>query len=138
MNPAEREIIQHEVEMVYDTFITRVAQGRNINKSYVDSIGQGRVWNAVKAKKLKLVDQIGGINDAILEAAKLAHIKTYRISELPEQKEPLEKIISQLTGNEDKIMAHELGDSYKYYARLKSMLQMKKIQTRIPFELEIY
>jgi len=138
LNPAEREIIQHEVEMVYDTFITRVAQGRNINKSYVDSIGQGRVWNAVKAKKLKLVDQIGGINDAILEAAKLANIKTYRISELPEQKEPLEKIISQLTGNEDKIMAHELGDSYKYYERLKSMLQMKKIQARIPFELEIY
>jgi protease-4 len=138
LNPAEREIIQQEVEMVYDTFITRVSMGRNISRVTADSIGQGRVWNAISAKRLKLVDKIGGIQDAILEAASLAKIKDYRISELPEQKEAFEKIISQLSGGEDKIMARELGDSYKYYARLKTMLQMSKIQARIPFDLEIY
>ena len=66
----EYSFIQSSVEKVYDTFTRRVADGRNMSQAQVDSIGQGRVWSGSDAVKIGLVDEIGGLNDALAYAAK--------------------------------------------------------------------
>ncbi len=75
----EKALIQSRLEQGYDTFISRVAEGRKMTKATVDSVGQGRVWLGEKALKLGLVDQLGGLEDAIAKAAELAKIDTYKV-----------------------------------------------------------
>ena len=104
LTPMEREKIQKGVEEVYDTFISHVAEGRHITKADVDSIGQGRVWSAVDAKKIGLVDMFGGLDDAVKLAAKKAGVDNYRIKELPEQKEPLQEFLEELKGESVSVM----------------------------------
>ena len=70
----EQGYIQMGVEKVYDTFIGRVAEGRNTSKEMIDSIGQGRVWSGADAIKINLVDELGGLEDAIAYAAKKANV----------------------------------------------------------------
>lgn len=73
------EIIQTGINAGYDNFLSLVAKGRNMTKEEVDAIAQGRVWSGKKAHELGLVDQLGGLNDAIKSAAKLANLEDYDI-----------------------------------------------------------
>ena len=138
MTENERMIIQQEVEKVYDTFITHVSKGRKMTKADVDNIGQGRVWSGADAKRLGLVDVLGGLNDAISIAAKKAHLTSYRTITLPEQKEFFEKLVEDLN-TEAKIYftKQELGDSYLYYEKLNNMVNQKGIIARMPTNIEI-
>ena len=70
----ERELIKDEMKWTYDQFLTKVAEGRNMSKAEVDEIGKGRVWTGNQAKKLGLVDEIGGLSRAIELAKELAGI----------------------------------------------------------------
>lgn len=92
MTDDERAVIQNSVEKGYDLFLTRVSQGRNIPKTNVDSIGQGRVWLGEKALELGLVDKLGGLTVAIQEAARLAELDNYRVSLEQEDKSWWQKI----------------------------------------------
>ncbi len=92
----ERQKMQNLVEKTYRTFITRVANGRNMTTAQVDSIGQGRVWSGINAKKIGLVDKFGGLNDAIKIAAKRARIKKYKVVEYPKKKEFMEVLMDAL------------------------------------------
>lgn len=83
----EYKIIQKEVDNIYNDFITKVSEGRGISKEMVDSIGQGRVWTGLDALEIKLVDEIGGIDDAVAYAAKLAKVETPVVQEFPKDKE---------------------------------------------------
>lgn len=83
----EYKIIQKEVDNIYNDFITKVSEGRGISKEMVDSIGQGRVWTGLDALEIKLVDEIGGIDDAVAYAAKLAKVETPIVQEFPKDKE---------------------------------------------------
>ena len=134
----ERKVIQKEVERIYDVFITHVSKGRNLTKEQVDSIGQGRVWSGLDAKKIGLVDVLGGLQDAIDIAAGMAKLKDYRILELPGRKEPLEQILSEITGEaEETMVKHSLGDNYKHYKQLKRIEKMEGIQAVIPYDIEL-
>jgi len=136
---AERSLIQSQIEKIYETFITHVAEGRQLSKEFVDSIGQGRIWSGTDALALGLVDAIGGANDAIVIAARMAKLEKYRIVQLPEQKEFLEKILEDLNAEVGTYFAkQELGDQYKYYEQLKNVVRNNGIQARIPFEVEVY
>lgn len=73
--PEEREKVQHEIEWFYDKFISRVAEGRGLTKSNVDSVGQGRIWSGTSAKNIKLVDENCGLLKAIETAKQEAKIK---------------------------------------------------------------
>jgi protease-4 len=70
----ERQIIKTEIEWLYDQFLTKVAEGRNMTKEEVDGIGRGRVWTGNQALKLGLVDELGGLSRAIELAKELAGI----------------------------------------------------------------
>ncbi|MDB2362209.1 signal peptide peptidase SppA [Flavobacteriales bacterium] len=135
----ERDIIQNQVKRIYDTFITNVSEGRNMTKSAVDSIGQGRVWTGEDAKELGLVDVLGGLEDAIDIAAEMADLESYRIKNLPKLKNPFEEIIENLGGQvTTKLVKNELGESYEYYQQLNEVMQMENMQMRMPMQFEIY
>ena len=132
-------ILQRDVDHIYDVFTTKVADGRNLKKAMVDSIGQGRIWSGTDAKAIGLIDDFGGLSKAIELAADLAKISHYRLLCLPEQKDPFEQILDELLGNEPSTMIRQaLGEDYRYYEILKEIRQMKGVQARLPFEINIY
>ena len=138
MSDKEKQIIQDEVERIYDIFITHVSEGRKMSKAAVDSIGQGRVWTGIDAKRLGLVDVLGGLNDAIAIAAGKANLTKYRTIALPEQKEFFEKLMQDLnTEARTTFMKEQLGDSYEYYKGLNNLVKQNGILAKMPMTLEI-
>ncbi|HNP98239.1 MAG TPA: signal peptide peptidase SppA [Bacteroidia bacterium] len=134
----EREIVQSEVDDIYETFISHVSEGRGIDKAKVDSIGQGRVWSGVEALDLGLVDVIGGIQTAIDIAAKKAHLDNYRTIALPEQKEFFEKIVEDLNAEaRTGILKQELGEQYNYFENIKNAVRQNGVLARMPVGIEI-
>jgi protease-4 len=128
--------IQNGVEKVYETFIGRVADGRGITTAEVDSIGQGRVWSGVDALKIKLVDELGGTNEAIAYAAKMAKLKDYKIEEFPKRKDPFSMLLGKgEEGLEERIMEKHLGEQYTYLKFIKRIMEFKGIQMRLPYEM---
>lgn len=138
LSPYQSRVLQNEIEQIYSTFISHVAEGRHLNKEVVDSIGQGRVWNAMDAKKIGLIDDFGGLDKAVETAATLANIKDYRILSLPEQKDFIGQIFDELLGNSRvSYLEKELGDNYKFYQYLKQVKEMKGAQARMPFYISL-
>jgi protease-4 len=135
----EREAIQFSIEDIYETFITHVAEGRNMTKEEVDEIGQGRVWSGANAIEIGLIDGFGGLEDAIQLAAEAANLEAYRTVDYPKLQDPFEQFMKQLQGNvRVSILKNELGDQYKYYENLKIISNQQGVQARIPYEIEIY
>jgi protease-4 len=80
----ERQELEHKVAQFYDVFLSRVAHGRNLSKSAVDAVGQGRVWTGQQALDRKLVDELGGLRQALALARRLGHVQEHGpIIELP-------------------------------------------------------
>ena len=134
----EKEFYQTDVENIYHSFITHVAEGRGMTVAQVDSIGQGRVWCGVDAKGIGLIDDFGGLDKAIETAAKLAKISDYKLQSLPLQKDAFTKIIENITGNsEEVLMKKEFGDAYNYFQYIQSIKNMKGVQARLPYMINI-
>ncbi len=133
----ERAKIQDHVEDIYATFISHVAEGRNMSTAAVDDIGQGRVWTGYDAKRLGLVDVLGGLETAIDIAADLAELSDYRLVSLPKKENPLETFIKEITGEESKYIANYLGIDRKFVKSVENLLKGEKIKARMPFILEI-
>ncbi|MEI6124358.1 MAG: signal peptide peptidase SppA [Bacteroidota bacterium] len=137
--PYETTVLTNQVEHTYNVFVNHVAEGRKMAAANVDSIGQGRVWTGVDAKRIGLVDQLGGLQDAIDEAAKLAGLTEYKIVNYPKFKSTFSQIMEQLTGEEQSIgVKAALGDNYVYYEYLQNLKSQKGVQTRLPFDVVIY
>ncbi|MGE5421250.1 MAG: signal peptide peptidase SppA [Chloroflexota bacterium] len=138
MNDTEKEVMQLNIEQIYGDFVGKVASGREMEASSVDSIGQGRVWSGSSAIKIGLVDEIGGLNDAIKGAAELAGISDYSVKELPVSEDPYMKLLSQLSGDiKMRVLRKELGESVKYYNMMKEITQMSGVQARLPYIIEL-
>ncbi len=138
MSAYQTAIIQREIENIYDSFITKVAEGRKIPKTRVDSIGQGRVWSGTDAKRIGLIDDFGGLDKAVKVAAELANTPDYRIISLPKQKDPLEQFIEQMMdGSSTRILQQELGENYKYWDYFNEVKNMQGIQARLPYLITI-
>jgi protease-4 len=136
VNEYEYTYIQNSVEKVYDTFTKRVAEGRGMTQAEVDSIGQGRVWTGEDALKIKLVDELGGLNEAIAYAAKKAKLKEYKLSEMPKQKNPFDAFFgNKETELESRIIKRNLGPTYLYFKQVQNLLKLKGVQARLPFEV---
>jgi protease-4 len=139
MSAFERDLMQQMIESGYDTFISRVAEGRKMEKTAVDEIGQGRVWAATNAKEIKLVDVYGGLTEAIELARKMAKLDNFRIVNLPKLKDPFEELMKELsTSAQAKFMKDELGETYKYYDQLRELTSQKGILARVPYDIEIH
>lgn len=134
----ERAKITNSVEHIYDLFLDHVSKGRNMTKEQVDSIGQGRIWSGVDAKKLGLIDEFGGLNEAIDGAIELSGLEEYRIVEYPKLKDPFMELIKNLkTEARASIFENELGSVYEDFKTLKEMTTSDTYQARLPFVVRI-
>jgi protease-4 len=136
----QEKVIQNQIERIYKTFITHVAEGRKMSVEAVDNIGQGRVWNGYDAKKIGLIDEFGGLDKAVEIAKTLAKVDEYKIIEYPKQKEFFQQILDELKGEEakTKLIKSELGDNYIFYKTVQNINTMKGLQARIPYLINIY
>ncbi|MDD4150239.1 MAG: signal peptide peptidase SppA [Bacteroidales bacterium] len=138
--PEEGAFIQKQIEDFYEVFIGRVSDGREMTKAQVDSIGQGRVWSGVNALEIGLIDEIGGLNDAIEKAVNLADLgENYRIWEYPEKEDFIQLIMSNTSVSmSENLLKETLGENYKFYQLLEDVKKLKGVQARMPFAIEIY
>lgn len=136
-----REILKESIKKSYDTFLQRVADGRGIPVSRVDSLARGRVWSGAEALENGLVDRIGGMTEALDLAAEMAGISSYRLKSLPRYKSGLERLMDDLGGTQmggESWIEAELGTDWAQALReLKNMLRQEGIQARLPYTLKI-
>jgi protease-4 len=134
-------VINESVEDVYNQFLEIVAAGRNMNVDAVNNVARGRVWSGVDALEVGLVDELGSLYDAIEAAAEMAEMDGYRLRELPEMVDPLEQMIKELSGQtEVGLIERALGDGFgvaRHIERLKEIANMKGVQARLPFFIDI-
>ncbi|MBF6608986.1 MAG: signal peptide peptidase SppA [Flavobacterium sp.] len=136
-----RDVVQESVEDIYTTFVSRVATGRKMTYEQVDAIAQGRVWTGAEAKNLGLVDEIGGMDAAIKEAAKLAKIDDYRTQDFPEYDKTLNDLFASFPfGNaKEKIIQDEIGtENYNMLMQIRRITKHKGLQALLPYELNIH
>jgi protease IV len=135
----EKAIMQKKVEEGYDTFISRVAEGRGMSRDQVIEVAGGRVWSGTKAKQNGLVDVLGSYEDAIKIAASKAGVEDdYRIVWYPEQKPFLEKLLSELSKDVQSMYNKlTLGYSYEFLKQVENLKKLEGIMAILPFEMEI-
>ncbi|MBP7514887.1 MAG: signal peptide peptidase SppA [Flavobacteriales bacterium] len=144
LSAEEKGIIQGYVDNFYDTFKTRVAEGRKMTVAQVDSIGQGRVWTGIRGKELGLVDELGGLEDAIAGAAELAKLAEgdYRTVDYPEQESFLKELMKNLDGGAKAWVREEaFGEDVELMHQFEAVRKargMMGVQARMPFELEVH
>lgn len=147
-NEEEGALITQSIQEIYDIFKTRVSEGRKLDRAHVDTIAEGRVWLGNVAKEIGLVDELGGLNDAIATAANLAGLKEYKIGTYPETKSFEETIMSSMKGDasinfdmsklREEMMKADLGeDLFRIFKIAKDIRQMKGAQMRLPYEIII-
>ena len=132
--------LQEMVVKTYDDFTKRVANGRGLTQTYVDSIGQGRVWAGADAIGLGLVDKLGDMEDAIAYAVEKANLgNDYKVTEWPKQKDFFTRLMESMnkTDELDAAMKQKLGVYYNYYKGLENLNNNTGIQARMPFDLVI-
>ncbi len=135
LNATEKRFMQSSVDSIYVSFKSRVAIGRKKSVNYIDSIAQGRVWIGIDAVKIGLVDKIGTLNDAIVSASKMAHLKGYSIKSYPENKSFIEELINGYENSiKVKAIKEEIGVvQWETLQQVKSIQQMMgQPQTRMP------
>ncbi len=88
----EIKIIQQHVNNIYDRFLSLVGQSRDLNISEVDKISQGRVWMGIDAYELGLIDEIGGLPDAVKYAADIARLSEYEVVDYPKVENPMDAL----------------------------------------------
>lgn len=142
MTDAQKALIQAQVERGYDTFLTRVAEGRNMSKAQVDSVGQGRVWLGKRAIELGLVDKLGGLDVAIKEVAKIAKLSDYSVSYGKTSKSPLMELLQSQTPTRDfvaKVRSSFLTeDERKALQLLHGHSRYVGVQARLPYDFATY
>lgn len=136
----ERGLIQREIDTIYHDFKTRVSDGRKKDMAFVDSIAQGRVWTGARALEIGLVDKLGGLQDAIACAARMAKLTDYGIREYPEPKTLIDMLKSNYGKNiKTKAIKEELGNEgfvlFEQIKRIKSMVG--SVQARLPYDIVV-
>jgi len=141
MDEKFKVVTLESVEHIYKTFVSHVAAGRKMTVAQVDSIGQGRVWSGEQALKVGLVDKIGGLDDAIKEAASLAKTKTYSTQNFPEYEKDMNDIFNNFpfAKSKESFIKEELGEeTYRLMEQLKKVQARKGVQAMMPFEITIH
>lgn len=139
-NAEEKAMLQASVNRGYSLFRQRVADGRRLPVESVEKIAQGRVWLATDALNIKLVDQLGGIDDAVKKAAELAKLKDYYTSDYPAAASWMDNLLNSMSSSGtylDEQLRQTLGDFYQPFTMLRSIDKREAIQARIPYAINI-
>ena len=134
--PEERDLMQNYVNRGYELFVKRCADGRKKTTDQIMAIAEGRVWTGVDALKIGLVDRIGGLDEAIVIAAKKAKLTAYNVKELPVKEDFATKLMKGFGEDiETRIMKAQLGEQYKVFKEIRNVQKLNGIQARLPYEL---
>ena len=139
-NAEEKAMLQASVNRGYSLFRQRVAEGRRLPVESVEKIAQGRVWLATDALNIKLVDQLGSIDDAVKKAAQLAKLKDYYTSDYPAAASWMDTMLNSMSSSGtylDEQLRQTLGDFYQPFTMLRSIDKREAIQARIPYAISI-
>ena len=134
-----RNMLQRNVEDFYITFTQRVADGRGLRRTYVDSIARGRVWTGLQAKEIGLVDTLGGLPLALNIAAEEAGIDYEKttVKVFPKEKTLWEQMMEQMEDGKEEEIKARLNAIIPFYSELEHWSQMEPLQARLPFILKI-
>lgn len=123
----------------YSLFRQRVADGRHMSVDAVEKVAQGHVWVGQDALKIKLVDQLGGLDDAVAKAAKLAKLDEYYTASYPGKVDWLDQFTSAMSSGSyiDNQMRAAMGEYYSTFMLLKDINKQSAIQARIPYMVNI-
>jgi len=142
LSSKESRLLQQRTDKMYEGFLGRVAEGRNMTRDEVHEIAQGRVWTGEKALEIGLVDRLGDLDHAIETAARMANLQEgdYRISDYPKVKDPLMQLLEELSGNEMArerlLLKKQLGRLYPHYRYVKEITEEPGVQARLPYVVE--
>lgn len=139
LNNSTRNEIKAGINQVYQTFLTRVADGRGMTKEEVHKIAQGRVWSGVEANAIGLVDHLGGLDLALERAAALAEIEDYRLTTYPKFDDDLESILEGLVGGPFGKLRTQLPPEISLWIKGIEALEnpANQLQTRLPYTLNV-
>ena len=139
MTPFEAGLMQNYVENTYQTFLSHVADGRKMQTVAVDSIGQGRVWSGENALTIGLVDQFGGLKEAIELARQKAGIEKFRVKEFPKLKDPFQELLKNFSAQmQAKVLRSYLGNAYSDWENIQKQATSKGVFALMPYKLDIY
>ena len=133
-------LLQNNVNHGYMIFKKRVAEGRHMTLDQVEKIAQGRVWLGEDAVKIKLVDELGGLDKAVAKAAKLAKDNDYKTCSYPAPKSIFEQILNTEQNNYNNLDEHLqmlLGEYYEPFKIISDFEHMDKVQARLPYIIKI-
>lgn len=135
LTPYQLAMLQKYVGNTYNDFTALVARTRGLRQSYVDSIGQGRVWTGADALELGLVDEMGGLDNAIEYAAKAANLTDYSLKDYPQQESLMDMLlkgdIQEPYANA--LLKNKLGNNYKYIKTIENITKVDGVQALMPF-----
>ncbi|MDO5607725.1 MAG: signal peptide peptidase SppA [Capnocytophaga sp.] len=133
------KVTTESVENIYNVFVERVAKGRSMSTSEVEAIAQGRVWSGVEAQRIGLVDEIGGLNDAILYAAQENDLEKYDLKTYPIYKTSFKELFESFgVKAKQQALQQEIGDdAYEIYQNIKSLANTKGVQARMYWNIRI-
>jgi protease-4 len=135
LTPYQLAMLQKYVGNTYNDFTALVARTRGLRQSYVDSIGQGRVWTGADALELGLVDEMGGLDKAIEYAAKAANLTDYSLKDYPQQESLMDMLlkgdIQEPYANA--LLKNKLGNNYKYIKTIENITKVDGVQALMPF-----
>lgn len=139
LSPDEMRMLQVYIDRGYNTFKDRVAQGRKLTMQQVETIAQGHVYTGEDALKIKLVDELGGLDKAVQKAVQLAKIKDYYTKNYPAPVNWLDQIFGDYV--QDNYLSEQLHSSlgmlYQPFSILRTLNQQSAIQARIPYFINI-
>lgn len=141
MSETQHDFILESIEDIYGLFKTRVAEGRNMSMDEVEEIAQGRVWTGEQALENGLVDELGGLDDAIAHVLELADIEDYQIAEYPVFKIDIDDILREYglgSISRSEMTKEVLGEElYPIFEEIKAKTERKGIQLIFPYSTEI-
>jgi len=136
--PEEKNIMQNYVNRGYELFVKRCADGRKKSVENIKSIAEGRVWTGEDALKIGLVDKIGGLNDAIKQAAELAKLKSYSTKDYPEKENFEQKLLKSMSDDvETRFLKYQFGEQYSLIKQVRKIKEIKGLQARLPFDFNL-
>ncbi len=140
LTEVEKNFIQKSLDHHYETFTTKAAEGRGLPHADIQRVASGRVWTGAQALENKLVDVLGGFDDAVKIAAEKAGVKDdYKIRFYPKQKNFLEEMLANIEENaKTQTLKAQLGDLYSYYNQAQRIKHLQGAQARMPFDLQFH
>lgn len=138
MTDEEKAILQKYIEQGYNLFTKRCADGRGLSQDSIKAIAEGRIYSGIDALSLGLVDELGGLNEAIAFAAQKANLDSYSIKQYPATKTMMEQLTEAFSGSvQERFIKLQLGENYQIFEAIKKAQQTSYIQALMPYTLTV-